>query len=65
MCGIPLVAWANFGLFLHGPARIVGWASFWIGLVLYYVSAVIYAFDIARAVSRARQQRLGGRSHED
>jgi len=57
MFGIPLVAWANFSLFLHGPARIVGWGSFWIGLVLYYASAVIYAFDIARAVSRAREER--------
>jgi cardiolipin synthase len=53
MWGIPLIAWGNFELFLHGPAEIAGWVLYWIGIVLYYMAAVIYAFDLVRGVRLA------------
>ena len=63
MCGIPLVAWGRFGLLAHGLATALGWFYFTIGIVLYYVAAVAYAFDLARAVRLARGQseNAGGR----
>ncbi len=54
MWGIPLIAWGNFELVLHGPAEIIGWVLFMIGIVLYYVAAVIYAFDLVRGIRQAR-----------
>jgi cardiolipin synthase len=57
MCAIPLVAWGNFGLFLHEVALPAGWALFWIGVVLYYGAAGIYAMDLSRAVGMARKKR--------
>lgn len=57
MCAIPLVAWGNFGLFLHAVALPAGWVLFWIGVVLYYGAAGIYAMDLIRAVGMARKKR--------
>jgi cardiolipin synthase len=54
MVGIPLVAWGNFGLFLHRAALDVGWIVFWGAIVLYYMAAVVYAMDVVAAV-RARR----------
>ena len=57
MCGIPLVAWGNFGLLLHGIARSTGWVLFGAGLALYYVATGLYVADMARAVRMARKDR--------
>jgi len=57
MSGIPLVAWGNFGLFLHVVALPVGWVLFGGGIVLYYAATAFYAADMARAVRKARQER--------
>jgi cardiolipin synthase len=57
MVAIPLIAWGNFGLFLHRAAIDVGWVSFWTSIVLYYAAAVIYAFDVAKAVRVATASR--------
>jgi cardiolipin synthase (CMP-forming) len=54
MVGIPLVAWGRFGLWLHGLALPVGWVIFTVGIVMYYVAGVVYAFDVAAAVKAAR-----------
>jgi cardiolipin synthase len=54
MCAIPMVAWGNFGLFLHGPVRIAGWALFWIGIVPYYLATFAYATDMRKALNAAR-----------
>jgi cardiolipin synthase len=53
MFGIPLVAWGNFDLLLHGAALAAGWGLYAVGAVLYYAAAVIYAFDIAAALRAA------------
>jgi cardiolipin synthase len=53
MFGIPLIAWGNFGLALHGAARVAGWVFFDVGIVLYYVAAVIYGFDLLGASRQA------------
>jgi cardiolipin synthase len=54
MVAIPLIAWGNFGLFLHGAARVVGWLLFWVAITLYYVATAVYAWDVARAVRAGR-----------
>jgi cardiolipin synthase len=56
MLGIPLIAWGNFGLFLHRAALAVGWGVFAVSILLYYAAAVVYAFDVANAVRAARAQ---------
>jgi cardiolipin synthase (CMP-forming) len=57
MVAIPLIAWGNFGLFLHRAATDVGWVMFWASIILYYAAAVIYAFDLARAARAASAKR--------
>lgn len=57
MTGIPLIAWGNFGLFLHRGARDAGWILFWPSIALYYAAAVIYAVDIARGARAAAAAR--------
>jgi cardiolipin synthase (CMP-forming) len=54
MWGFPLIAWGNFGLYLHVAAQAVGWFLFAVGIVLYYIAAVIYAFDLRRGLAAAR-----------
>jgi cardiolipin synthase (CMP-forming) len=53
MCGFPLIAWGNFGLWLHQVVLPVGWTLYLIGVVLYYGAAALYAVDMARAVKAA------------
>jgi cardiolipin synthase len=57
MCGIPLIAWGNFGLLLHAVATQAGWVLFAAGITLYYAATVAYAADMARAVRMAREDR--------
>jgi cardiolipin synthase len=52
MCGIPLVAWGNFRLAFHDPAKVLGWVCYGIGITLYYAVAFVYAFDLIAAVRR-------------
>ena len=56
MCGIPLVAWGHFGLFLHDAASALGWVCYGIGITLYFISAVIYTFDLIAAVRVAKER---------
>jgi cardiolipin synthase (CMP-forming) len=51
MCGVPLVAWANFDLTMAGAARMVGWTAFWVGIVLYYAAAAMYVVDVRGALA--------------
>lgn len=57
MTAIPLIAWGNFGLFLHSAARGVGWLMFWPSIALYYAAAVVYAVDIAKGARAAAAAR--------
>jgi phosphatidylglycerophosphate synthase len=57
MCGVPLVAWANFGLAAAGPARVVGWVAFWGGIVLAYAAAGAYAIDVRRELAGRSRDR--------
>jgi cardiolipin synthase (CMP-forming) len=50
MCAIPMVAWGNFGLFLHGFASKAGWVVFVPAIALYYLAALVYAVDLVRAL---------------
>ncbi len=55
MCGIPLLAWAEFGLVFASLTRPVGWALFALGIAGYYAAALLYALDLRGAVQRARR----------
>ena len=54
MFAFPLIAWGNFGLWMHGPALAVGWFVFVPSIALYYAAAVVYSFDLKRALSGSR-----------
>jgi cardiolipin synthase (CMP-forming) len=54
MVAIPLIAWGNFGLYLHTAARVVGWGSFCLAIILYYGAAAAYAVDVAAAIRASK-----------
>jgi cardiolipin synthase len=54
MVAVPAVAWGRFDLWLHGVATVAGWVVFAAALPLYYLAAVVYAADAARALRAAR-----------
>jgi cardiolipin synthase len=63
MCAVPGISLSKLDFGLAGLVGALGWIGFWIGIVLYYAAAVLYAFDIRRAVSVANRrggQRQGG-----
>ncbi|MEO8423359.1 MAG: CDP-alcohol phosphatidyltransferase family protein [Actinomycetota bacterium] len=51
MMAIPWIAWGNLGLPLADAALVVGWVSFAVGIVEYYVAAGAYIGDIRRALA--------------
>jgi cardiolipin synthase len=51
MLGIPMIAWANFGLWAEDLARVVGWTLYAVGIVLYYAAAVLDARDARKALA--------------
>jgi cardiolipin synthase len=51
MVAVPAVAWGALDLPLAAAATAVGWVSFTVGIVEYYVAAAVYARDARRALS--------------
>jgi cardiolipin synthase len=51
MFAFPLIAWGNFGLYLHAAARAFGWLIFVPSIALYYAAAIVYTFDLRRALA--------------
>jgi cardiolipin synthase len=51
MFGVPAVAWGNFGLPLAAAARALGWISFAVGIIEYYVAAALYVSDFRMALA--------------
>jgi cardiolipin synthase (CMP-forming) len=51
MAGIPAIAWGTSGLAFAELALAVGWVLFAVGIVEYYVAAVVYLGDIRRALA--------------
>jgi cardiolipin synthase (CMP-forming) len=47
---IGLIAWGNLGYPFHSAAGAVGWVMYAVGIVQYYVAAVLYAGDVRRAL---------------
>jgi cardiolipin synthase (CMP-forming) len=47
---IGLIAWGNLGYPFHSAAEAVGWVMYAVGIVQYYVAAVLYAGDVRRAL---------------
>ncbi|MDP8955386.1 MAG: CDP-diacylglycerol--glycerol-3-phosphate 3-phosphatidyltransferase [Actinomycetota bacterium] len=54
MVAIPWIAWGNFRLPLHQFTLPAGWVIYSIGIVAYYIAAVVYAVDLMHAVRRER-----------
>ncbi len=54
MTAIPSIAWGNLELPLAEAALVVGWATFAVGIVEYYVAAGAY---VGRHPPRARRAR--------
>jgi cardiolipin synthase len=52
MTAIPFVSWGALGLPLAEAATVIGWASFTVGIVEYYVAAFGYLRDVRRASYR-------------
>jgi cardiolipin synthase (CMP-forming) len=51
MVAVPSISWGNLGLPPTGLALVVGWISFVVGIVEYYIAAAVYAGDLRRASS--------------
>jgi phosphatidylglycerophosphate synthase len=47
---IGLIAWGNLGYPFHSAAGAAGWVMYALGIVQYYVAAVLYAGDVRRAL---------------
>jgi cardiolipin synthase len=52
MVSIPAIAWGTLGLPLAPAALVVGWMSFTVGIVEYYLAALVYVGDLRRATPR-------------
>ncbi len=59
MAGIPLIAWGNFDLPFGPAALAIGWMSYMVGAVEYYVAAYLYIGDVRQALD---QQERGSTS---
>jgi cardiolipin synthase len=51
MVAVPAISWGALDLPLAAAATAVGWVSFAVGIVEYYVAAVVYARDVRRATA--------------
>ncbi len=51
MVAVPAIAWGALDLPLAAAATAVGWVSFAVGIVEYYVAAAVYARDARRALA--------------
>jgi cardiolipin synthase len=49
MIAVPWISWGNLGYPLAELALAGGWAAFAVGIVEYYVAAVVYALDVRGA----------------
>ena len=54
MVAIPAVAWGTLRLPLADAALVIGWAAFAVGIVEYYIAALVYLGDLRRGRVRAR-----------
>jgi hypothetical protein len=51
MLAIPAVSWGSLELWPASAALAVGWPTFVLGIVEYYVAAGVYAVDLRRAMA--------------
>jgi cardiolipin synthase len=51
MVAVPAIAWGALDLPLAAAATAVGWVSFTVGIVEYYIAAVVYARDARDAIA--------------
>lgn len=53
MCAIAWISWGNLGYGLDDAALTLGWLSFVVGILEYYVAAALYMGDLRRALAEA------------
>jgi cardiolipin synthase len=51
MVAVPSIAWGTLGLPFAAAATAVGWVTFTVGIVEYYVAALVYAGDVRTALA--------------
>jgi cardiolipin synthase len=51
MVAVPAISWGALDLPLAAAATAVGWVSFGVGIIEYYVAAVVYARDVRDAMA--------------
>ena len=52
MVAVPAISWGALDLPLSAAASAIGWVTFAVGIVEYYVAAVVYAGDVRAALAR-------------
>jgi len=60
MAGIPLIAWGNFDLPLAAAALAIGWMSYAVGVVEYYIAAYLYIGDVRRVLDLRKRGSTSG-----
>lgn len=53
MSSVVWISWGNLGYLLEDAALALGWVSFAVGIVEYYVAAALYMGDLRRALAEA------------
>lgn len=53
MSSVVWISWGNLGYVLEDAALALGWVSFAVGIVEYYVAAALYMGDLRRALAEA------------
>lgn len=61
MMAVPGIGWSHFDVPLAAAAGALGWLSFGVGIVDYYVATVLYIGDLRRAFAVPAKRRGGGR----
>ena len=51
MVAIPTVAWGTVGLWPAAAALAIGWLSYAVGIVEYYLAAAVYASSLRSALA--------------
>ncbi|MEX0992003.1 MAG: CDP-alcohol phosphatidyltransferase family protein [Actinomycetota bacterium] len=60
MAGIPLIAWGSLDLPLGAAASAIGWMSYAVGVVEYYIAAYLYIGDVRQALDQQKRGSTSG-----
>ncbi len=60
MTAVGAVSWGTLGYALHVGFLVLGWASFAVGIIEYYVAAAMYAADVRHALAGGNANAVRG-----